>query len=498
MAAEGSSGDEAQRAAPADVAGRSRPGLADTLGIVTLAACTALAIVSVTLAWTGHLRSELLFPAWILATLGLLAPARPLGWRPSRPHPATVLAAVVIILVTALNVVSSGAHVTTDRDPGVYVVAGRSLARSGTTTAPGVAGTPFATLPEARAGSAAYADFDRDGKEVELLPSPGLPALLATAQLAAGDGAMFLLMPLMAAVALAFFAALAMRIAGPWFGLVATAGLCASLAEAYIARDAFAEVPTQALVMGGFWLLLQALDSGRPMRALVAGAAIGATVAIHFPALVVVASLVVAAALESVLGSTAVDGQRRNRAYLVACATALPLAAYGALGLRHWNHAYEHAHQAFILDFWALIAVGLGIWGVALVLRRTGRLPSADAAVRRWTGYVAGGGVALAAVYGLAIRPSVERAHDPVLIPAAVAGIQRAAGVAIEPDRSLRGAEHAVAGGLHGAGRARARPGGADLGLRPGGAPGGVRPPPHPPAGRDRDSKHQLNQVECT
>jgi hypothetical protein len=413
-------------------------GTAQTAGIVALSVLVAAAVVTTWLAWIGHLRATVLFPVWAALAVALIMLARPIPirgpWR--RPHAAILIATAVIALFTALNVVSAGQHVATDRDPGVYVVAARWLARTGETSAPGVAGTPFATVPGIRAGSSGFADLAGDGRQVELIQAPGLSAMLATAQIAAGDRAMFVLLPLMAGLALAFFAALAMRLAGPWFGLVATSALAASLAEAYVARDAFAEVPTQALAIGGLWALAVALAAGHRGRAVLAGAALGSTVAIHFPALTLIAGLLLAATLETWLGEEDDIGRRRVACYTTALLVAVPLAAAGILGLRYWNYPYAHAHRSFIRDFIALIVVLGGLWLLGLARRRFRGAVAADAATRGRLGRVAAILVAAAALYGLLLRPSVERAHDPVLIPEAVANLQNAAGVAIEPSRS--------------------------------------------------------------
>ena len=228
-----------------------------------------------------------LFPLWFAAT-GLLAwigrPRGALSWR--RPHPATVVLVGIVSVATALNVSSSAAHVVTDRDPGVYTVSGRWLARGGSIDVPGIAATPFGREPTvAIATPVAFAPVADLTGDLRLFRPAAWPAMLGAAQLAGGDAAMFIIPALLAALALGFYAALATRMGGRWFGAVAVAALCANLAEIYVWRDTFAEVPTQVLLLGALLVLLIALRNGHRGRAAIAGSAVGAAAAIHFPAL---------------------------------------------------------------------------------------------------------------------------------------------------------------------------------------------------------------------
>ena len=414
-----------------------RGGLAETVGVVAVAALVALVGVALPLAWTGHYVAGILFPAWIAVAAALAWLAGPLRWRPSRPDAALLVAAAIVVVSTGLNLSTSASHVGTDRDPGVYTVAARWLARSGETSAPGIAGTPFATVRGVRGDTAlGYADLAHRGQEIDLVPSTATASIMAAGELAGGDRLLFRMAPLLGLVALAFFAALARIVAGRWFAVVAVAGLAATLSEAYIARDTFAEIATQAVTMGGLWLLLVALRDGSVRRAALAGAALGASGAIHFPALVVLAALLLAAALEGWLGGGDAAGVARVRCYAAASLTAVAVAVGGLLGLRHYNPAYFKIHREFIVDFAALIVVLALVYVAALIARRLGRLPSDTGRLRRVIGIAAGTGVALAGAYALLLRPSIERARVTAAGVDSMEGLQRAAGVAIEPTRS--------------------------------------------------------------
>ncbi len=410
----------------------------EALGILALAALVSLVGAGAALALAGALVPVALFPAWIALTALLAWIGRSrhaTRWRPSRPHPAVLVVAAIVIAVTAVNLSSAAAHILTERDPGVYTVSGRWLARSGSIEVTGIAETPFGREPGVTAQSAAaFIQGDGPPGSLTLVRPAGWPALLAAAQLAGGDAAMFMVPPLLAALALCFFAGLAWRIAGPWFGAAAVTALAVNLAQAYVSRDAFAECATQALALGALWGLLVALRDRHRGRAFVAGLAIGAGVAIHFPAILVLTGLLLSAAIEEWLddGSAAY----RRSCYAVTCGTAGVTSLVGLVALFHWTGPYARAHESMIRTLAVMTAIAALVYVATFAARRLRRLGPPGAAFRRVVGLVAAGGVGAAACYAWFVRPHVERTRVPDIAEAPMAGMQQAAGAALEPTRA--------------------------------------------------------------
>lgn len=422
-----------------------RAPVGELVGTLVLAAFTSLALVATGLAWLGRFDLAIVLPASLVATLLLAVMAGPhevpRTW--PRPHPASLIAAGVIVAVTALNLASAGEHVMTDRDPGVTVVAARSLAGTGTTDIAGARGTPFGDVVGVTPNTAIGYEPTPDGSGAAvLIQSPGVPALLATAQAAAGDAAMFLVVPLLAGIAMALFSALAMRVAGPWFGLLATAALAVSLVQAYVARDAMAEVPTQVLILGGLWLLLVAQRDGHLGRGALAGLAVGVAVALHLPALLAVAALVLAAAFDALLGDGGPEALASRRAFAGAVGGMLAGTAFGLLGMFRWNRAYIDAHDEFVAPMLLLLGLALAAWATISLLRRSRPESPLGARARLLLGRGACVVVATAGTYALLVRPHVERARVPAWMEAGVGNLQRATGTRIEPTRSY--AEHTM------------------------------------------------------
>ena len=258
--------------------------------------------------------------------------------------------------------------------------------------------------------------------------------MLGAAQIVGGDEAMLVLPAIIAAIALCFFAGLAWRLARSWLAVVAVAALAVNLAQAWVSRDTYAEVPTQALALGALWVLVVAVRNGHTGRAAIAGLAVGAGVAIHFPAVLVLTGLLASAAVEAWLD----DGSRpgRRACYAVACATGVATSAVGLLAMFHWNGPYARAHESMIRTLLTITVLAALLYGAALVARRARWIGVPSPAVRRAVGGVTGGAVGLAAFFAWFVRPHVERARIPAIALGGMENLQRAAKVPIEPTRS--------------------------------------------------------------
>jgi len=296
------------------------------------------------------------------------------GWWRS-PGAASVVALAVIVAVTVVNAALAAEHVETDRDPGVYNTTARWLAEHDSLLIDGASG-PFADAPDLSVATPGH--WLRDDGRYYVQFAHGLPVVQAMAWWLGGDGAMLRANALLGLVALLAFHALCRRLLRPWWAVVATTALGVSLVQTHFTRDAFSEIPTQALLWGGLWLLLAGLDRRRLPVLFTAGAVLGATVVMRIdsPALLVgvAAYLVVVAAMQEQRGSRSVPVVAA-----VVLGAALP-ALVGYIDVTHRSPAYYTSNRTEVLALWAVV-------GASLLLALT---------ARAWTGSVMRAGSTLA------------------------------------------------------------------------------------------------------
>ena len=201
------------------------------------------------------------------------APRRPASTRTTRWRPATLVLIAIVAGLGAWHGVEASQHVLTDRDPGVYVTAGRWLAREGTLLVDPAVG-PFRDAPDLVFEEQGW-NLDGEGRlEPQFLHL--LPVVLAAAQRLGGDRLLLLAPPIVAALATLAVHAFGRRMLRPWWALTATAAFAISLPWVHMSRDAFSEPLAVLLLFAGLTVLWDATTTGSGWRAWAAGLLLGA------------------------------------------------------------------------------------------------------------------------------------------------------------------------------------------------------------------------------
>ena len=347
--------------------------------VVAVTGLAAFATVGTALAVAGAFRPAVVWPAGAALTVVLVACVlwRPAGddsarhgragrwWR--SPGAACAAVVVIVVAITVVNVALAAEHVETDRDPGVYNTTARWLAEHDSLLIDGASG-PIAGAPDLSVATPGY--FLRDDGRFYVQLAHGLPVVQAMAWWLGGDSAMLRANAPIGLVALLAFHALCRRFLRPWWAVVATTALGVSLVQTHFTRDASSELPTQALLWGGLWLLLAGFDRRRLPVLFTAGFVLGATVVMRIdsPALLVgvAAYLVVAAAMSEH------RGRRSLPVVAVVVAGAAAPALVGYIDVSGRSPAYYTSNRTEVLALWAVV-------GACLLVALT---------ARAWTGPV--------------------------------------------------------------------------------------------------------------
>jgi hypothetical protein len=429
----------APRAAPAtDAAGRpvtrydaSEPAWLRSVAFVGAAAVAGFGLVGLALAVAGWYRPLAAFPLGALATLGLIALARP-ALAPSRCSRAGhVLAAVGLALVVATSAWHAGnvsEHVLIDRDGGSYANTGRWIASHGDLDAEPRVG-PFAG--EASLGVSSFAVYEEPGGRIEFQFAHLLPVLLAEAHRVGGDTLMFRLPAMLSGVALLAFFVLAWRVArSPVHAVAATAALALLVPQVSFSRDTYSEIPTQLLVFTALWLLTT--GDGRLPAAGVTGAAgvlLGAVQAVRIDALVFAPGLPL---LVFVAWRRAAPGARAAVLHRAGALLAgmVPGLVVGLTDLRLRSGTYfsdlSGEVRAVVV---AILAVAATTVVVAVL---AGRVRAARVRPRLLAS-AAGAAVLVAGLGAWWLRPEVQRTRGGV--PGIVPGLQALEGLTVDPTR---------------------------------------------------------------
>jgi hypothetical protein len=220
--------------------------------------------------------------------------ARLLGQRSALQWPALVAVGLALGFF-GLAAGFHSEHLLTDRDPGVYVNAGRSIART------------HQLHPLVRTGAfsdrALYsmqaAGFN-ESKHGRLKPNffPLLPVVLALGWSIGGDRGLLVVPAVLATLGVLSCYALASRVIGSRAALFAPLFLVIAPMQLWFARDAYSELPVQVLVLGGLWLYLEARRRHAAVIAAVAGALIGTSAFARIDALLIMFGVVVFTGVE--------------------------------------------------------------------------------------------------------------------------------------------------------------------------------------------------------
>ena len=281
---------------PADPIFEGRPGRApDPLPwwyrgalVVLLALVAALAVTGTALAMLG----------WFTA-LALVLTATPLAyvlvraWRPvlaraDNPRgvrPAAIALAIVVCFV-GVQMREATEHVIVDRDPGVYLTTGLSVARTGSLLVDPQSAA-FGSPPPA------HVHFDSPGyykgaPNNQLYPQflHVLPVLIAIGEGLGGPAGAVKVPPLLEGIALLAIYAFATRFLRPVLALAVLVLAALNLTTIVFSRDAYTEPLTQLLLFGALWTLWPARKRLSPGLGTAAGFLFGVCVMTRIDAIV--------------------------------------------------------------------------------------------------------------------------------------------------------------------------------------------------------------------
>ena len=404
-----------------------------TVGLVAvLATILGFGTIGLALAIAGVLLPVPTLALGAVATVAMVVAVAP--WQiPGRHDRDTQLPAFLAVVTaagaTAFAIRHHAQHVFLDRDPGGYLLTGRWMATHHNLEFNARVGA-FAQTSGLRYSSAAV--FDRGGGRLYFQFSHLLPTLLAEARWLGGDRLMFFAPAILGGIGLLSFYALATRFVRPWIALAALAALATDLVEMHFMRDSFSELPTQAVLLGGLWLLTRP-GTPRPAVAGFTGLLLGATVMARIDGPLYLVAVPLA------LGAAVVAHRRHDpgsRAGLVAfgwlTGAVMFAIALGLVDVRLRSEKYLHdLGSRVMLQYVGLalacaVVVGIAMWAPRLVAwparAMNGRLPDLASAV-----------LAAGLLGAWFVRPRLQRTHD-VAHPYMV-GLQHIDHVAIDATR---------------------------------------------------------------
>jgi hypothetical protein len=311
-------------------------------------------------------------PCYVLGTLGgaLSAVVRP---RPEPGRRAAHLPAVAAVVSALALLVVCGAfrseHLLTDRDPGAYVNAGRSIAREQALRSHPYVG-PFADRRAFSQGSAGVVAPRTDYVVPNFLHF--LPVLLALGWSAGGDNGLLLVPAILGALGLLALYALASTVVGPRWALLPPLLLGLAPLQSWFARDAYSELPTQLLALAGLWAFVHACRRGSGGLAVVAGFLLGTTLLPRVDSPVLFVGLPLALAVLWERTDEADSGTRGPRRLAIGTFTVtLALTAYVADRLtRKLSYGYVWANWSSTRGLWWALLGSTAVAVVGLVVHR--------------------------------------------------------------------------------------------------------------------------------
>jgi hypothetical protein len=366
-----------------------------------------------------------------------------LGWSldptPSRPAwSAWSIGALVLALGSIVfNAPNAGEHVVVNRDPGVYLVAGRWIAGHGTLVVDAGTG-PFGTADDVLLESSGT--YDEGGGRLDLQFNHLVPVLLAEAHWLGGDRLMVILPVLIGAAALLTTFALAARLTGrAWAGFLVAATLSTSLPVLAVVRDTYSEPAAWLLVTGGLWLWTRAADEARIPTGALGGLALGAVAMARIDGIVYLLPVpAIAGVLAASLRTDA--GRRLRRTALMFSVSIIPAVVISAVDLLLRSREYYRDLEAQIITLWAALAC-LAVVGwmirsrtVRSAVDRAPGLRSWAVRHRRMLATGAASAVVIGGIFAWLVRPQVQvvRSARPFEY---IGAMQAAEGQPVDPAR---------------------------------------------------------------
>ena len=269
-----------------------------------------------------------------------------------------VLTAIAVLVAVAwffYNVKYTAEDVYNTRDPAGYTITGQWLVHHGSLqihTMPEIFGNPA----DGKLDTGSFAPVEGNGTVLNAQGDHLLPALLALSGSMFGTRALLSTNVLLAALALLAFFALARRVVGPVFALMAMLALAFSMPFLYVGRDAYTEPLTLLFLMGALLFAHRAWTSRRARDWVVCGLASGAASCVRVDGYGALVGIV--AAITLYVAVARVDERRAA----LRCAAALALGAaapivLGYLDLTHLARQYFHSQHANIAHLIALLVV---------------------------------------------------------------------------------------------------------------------------------------------
>jgi hypothetical protein len=398
------------------------------------AAVASFGAVGLVLADAGVYKPLLALPLGFVVWVVMLRMLQPVMRAPARSDRAGHLAAAAAVVLSASvgvwNALHASQHVLTDRDPAIYNNAARWIASHGNLEFSARLG-PFAAPPFDV--SAPGLSPLKGQKVLSFQFAHFLPALLAEARSLGGDRLMFMLPPILGAVALLAFFVVASRVLhNPAVALGATACIAFLMPQVYFSRDSYSEIPMQVLLFTALWMLCDESIFRRPGPAFIAGFFIGVLQAVRLDALSIVVGIPVVCAAAWIHG-----GRRDRRPMLISVLAAAGGIAIGlAIGyadLHYRSYPYLRALRGNVRGLLELtllaVAASLAVASFAPAIGRI--LQGVVSASRRRV--IANAAAVLAILVGFGawlVRPALSPL--PAVVPNPTSALQ-AAGTIVKP-----------------------------------------------------------------
>ncbi len=362
--------------------GRLPPLWFDLLIVVAVSGVLSFGTVGLLLADFG---AYSIAPAFILGAIGTAAAAW-LGRPRSRERrrgarrngTGAALGMCFVVVVDAVwNSLHTSYHILADRDPGLYLLAGKWIAGHGNLVVTGGAtwtakGSFFQWWVQGMYPSA-------DGSTALFQFNHFLPSLLAEADNIGGDRLMFRVPAVLGGISLCVMYAVGCRlIRRPWLVLAAVTGYSLSLPQLYVSRDTFSEIATEVLLWGGILFLLRAYATRRWVLGALAGLCLGGTVMTHVDAVIYLVPLPLLAAISWLAAGRAGDRQGLPALYSAVAVGAIPLAALGTFDIQRRSTPYYNALSPKVHELYA--AVGGSVLLAVVLISAWSHLPQ----VREW------------------------------------------------------------------------------------------------------------------